>query len=280
MPELPEVETLRRDLLAYLPGEQVVSAEVLRAASVGYPKPPDVFCEQLIGQEFTDQITRRGKYLLLHLKAGARLGVHLRMSGRLLWRTADAPLETHLRVRMVMDSGHELRFEDMRVFGQLWLIPTLTPPEQIMTGLKRLGPEPFDAAFSAEYLAEKFRGRSQPIKTALLDQHLVAGIGNIYADEALFISRIHPLTPVQKLSLEALVRLRGAVVDVLIQGIAQRGTTLRNYTDAKGVNGNYAGTAWAYGRKGLPCRACGTPMERIRLAGRSAHFCPSCQSLE
>ncbi len=280
MPELPEVETLRRDLLAYLPGEQVASAEVLRAASVGYPKPPTVFCEQMIGQVFTDQITRRGKYLLLHLEAGAGLGVHLRMSGRLLWRSADAPMENHLRVRMVMTSGYELRFEDMRVFGQLWLIPARTPPEQIMTGLKRLGPEPFDKAFSAEYLAEKFRGRSQPIKTALLDQHLVAGIGNIYADEALFISRIHPLTPVQKLSLESLVRLHGAVVEVLTEGIAQRGTTLRNYTDAQGVNGNYAGTAWAYGRKGLPCRVCGTPMERIRLAGRSAHFCPSCQSLE
>jgi formamidopyrimidine-DNA glycosylase len=280
VPELPEVETLRRDLLAYLPGEQVVSAEVLRAASIGYPKPPTVFCEQMSAQVFTDQITRRGKYLLLHLKAGASLGVHLRMSGRLLWRSADVPDETHLRVRIVMASGHELRFEDMRVFGQLWLIPACTPPEQIMTGLKRLGPEPFDKTFSAEYLAKKFRGRSQPIKSALLDQHLVAGIGNIYADEALFMSRIHPLTPVQKLSLECLVLLHGAVVEVLSEGIAQRGTTLRNYTDAQGVNGNYAGTAWAYGRKGLPCRVCGTPMERIRLAGRSAHFCPTCQGLE
>jgi formamidopyrimidine-DNA glycosylase len=277
VPELPEVETLRRDLLLHLPDERVAGVEVLRSDSVGYPADPAVFSKQMIGQVFSDRMLRRGKYLLLYFKQGTALGVHLRMSGRLLWRRAEAPLEPHARVRIPMASGHELRFEDMRVFGRLWLIPVGVPPERVMGGLARLGPEPFAEMFDGQYLAGRFAGRNQPVKSALLDQQLVAGVGNIYADEALFSSGIHPALPVGGLDAAALERLHRAVVKVLEAGIAQRGATLRNYTDAQGMNGNYAGTAWVYGRKGQPCRVCHTPIERIRLAGRSTHFCPTCQ---
>lgn len=280
MPELPEVETLRRDLLIYLPGEQIKDVEVLRAASVGYPPDPVAFAAALVGQIFDERMVRRGKYLLLFFESGDALGVHLRMSGRLLWRSADAPLEVHTRVRLFLNSGHELRFEDLRVFGRLWFVPAAVASEQVVTGLTRLGPEPFSAEFSGDYLIERLRRRKQPIKTALLDQSLVAGVGNIYADEALFISGIDPTISAHKLTGAAIERLRQAVIRVLEQGIAQRGTTLRNYTDAQGVNGNYAGGAWVYGRRGEPCRNCGTPIERVRLAGRSTHFCPACQRVQ
>jgi len=278
VPELPEVETLRRDLLACLPGQQVVRVEVLREDSIGFPRPAATFAEAMVGQRFTDHSERRGKYLLLHLQAGAVLGVHLRMSGRLLFRASDHPREPHLRVCFALASGHELRFEDMRVFGRLWLVPVGVPVAQVVSGLAQLGPEPFDPLFDADYLARRFRGRTQPLKSALLDQNLVAGIGNIYADEALFCSGLHPLTPVERLSGQQLVRLRDAIVQVLEDGIERRGSSLRNYTDAQGVNGQYAGNAWVYGRRGAPCRRCRTAIERLRLAGRSTHFCPSCQS--
>lgn len=280
MPELPEVETLRRDLLTCLPGQQVLSVEVLRGDSVGNPQPPELFAEQIVGQVFTDRIDRRGKYLVLCLKAGGSLAVHLRMSGRLLWCSGDSPDGTHLRVRLSMTSGMQLRYEDMRVFGRLWLIPVGVPVEQVVSGLKLLGPEPFATDFSTDYLARRLAGRSQPIKSALLDQRLVAGIGNIYADEALFSSGIHPLAQCGRLGAGELERLRSAVVQVLEAGIDHRGSSLRNYTDTQGINGSYIGSAWVYGRRGQPCRQCGNAIERIRLAGRSAHFCPACQKLD
>lgn len=278
MPELPEVETLRRDLLRHLPGEKVRQVQVLRPDSVGYPDDPEAFKSGMAGQVFTDRMLRRGKYLVLDLESGAALGVHLRMSGRLLWREAGEPDESHLRVRFELEGGHELRFEDLRVFGRLWLVPPGTPAHQVIRGLVPLGPEPFEAVFGGGYLLEQFRGRSQAVKSALLDQRLVAGVGNIYADEALFSSGIHPATSVGNLDAAALERLARSVIDVLQEGIAHRGTTLRNYTDAQGVNGNYAGTARVYGRRGEPCRVCQVPIERIRLGGRSTHFCPKCQS--
>ncbi len=276
MPELPEVETLRRDLLIHLPGQKIVDVQVLRANSVGYPQV-DVFTEQLRGQRFTDHMLRRGKYLMLYFEDGAALGVHLRMSGRFLFRPSESVLDPHTRVRFSLEHGNDLRFEDMRVFGRLWLIPAGVSAETVMTGLTRLGPEPFAAEFDGAYLARRFGTRSSPVKSALLDQALVAGVGNIYADEALFTSGIHPTEPVNRLSRGALDRLYRAVVEVLEAGIRKRGSTLRNYTDTQGVNGNYAHQAWVYGRKGQPCRTCDTPIERIRLAGRSSHFCPTCQ---
>jgi formamidopyrimidine-DNA glycosylase len=204
-------------------------------------------------------------------------GVHLRMTGQLLWMAEDEPLQKHCRVRLQFPQGRELRFVDQRTFGQMWWVPPGCPPATIMTGLAELGPEPFAPEFSVAYLVEQLQGRKRPIKNALLDQRLVAGVGNIYADEALFLSGIQPQTLSAALSPQQIERLHGAVVKVLQDSIAARGTTFSDFRDVSGVNGNYGGIAWVYDRKGQACRHCASPIERIRLAGRSAHFCPTCQ---
>lgn len=276
MPELPEVETVRRGLFTALVGQKIVEVEELRPQSIGFPTPAD-FEQSLRGHAVLD-VSRRGKYLLIHLDRGAHLGVHLRMSGRLLVTLPEQPLGNHVRVRIFLDQGLELRFEDMRVFGRLWYVPPGKAAEDIITGLKHLGPEPLDN-FSGKDLADRLKKRTQPIKTSLLDQRVVAGIGNIYADESLFGARINPLRPAQSLTLKELDTLATVIQSTLRRAIALGGSTLRDYTDSRGINGNYQEEAWVYARKGAPCRVCGTLVERIRLAGRSTHFCPRCQPL-
>jgi formamidopyrimidine-DNA glycosylase len=275
VPELPEVETVRRGLIAALVGQKIAGVDVLRPQSIGFPLPAD-FEQSLLGHSVVD-VSRRGKYLLIHLDRGAYLGVHLRMSGRLLVTGPEQPLGPHVRVRIFLDQL-ELRFEDMRVFGRLWYVPQGKAVETVITGLQNLGPEPLDS-FSGKDLADRLKRRTQPIKTALLDQGVVAGIGNIYADESLFGANINPLRPAQSLTLAELDTLTAVIQSTLSRAIALGGSTLRDYTDSRGVNGNYQEEAWVYARKGSPCRVCGTPVERIRLAGRSTHFCPHCQPL-
>jgi formamidopyrimidine-DNA glycosylase len=276
VPELPEVETVRRGLITSLVGQKIAGVEVLRPQSIGFPFPAD-FVQSLRGHCVLD-VSRRGKYLLIHLDQGAHLGVHLRMSGRLLVTGPDQPLGPHVRVRIFLDQDLELRFEDMRVFGRLWYVPQGKAVETVITGLQNLGPEPLDN-FSGKDLSDRLRKRTQPIKTALLDQGVVAGIGNIYADESLFGAKINPLRPAQSLTRAELDTLTTVIQSTLRRAIALGGSTLRDYTDSRGVNGNYQEQAWVYARKGAPCRVCGTPVERIRLAGRSTHFCPHCQPL-
>ncbi|MCJ2541854.1 DNA-formamidopyrimidine glycosylase [Thermostichus vulcanus] len=275
MPELPEVETVRQDLQGLTLRSVVLRVEVLLPRTIAYPAV-EGFRQGLIGACFTGW-QRRGKYLLGSLDSGASLGVHLRMTGQMLWLKGSIPLSAYTRVRFGLEGGWELRFVDQRTFGQMWLVPAGVAPEQVITTLQRLGPEPFSTAFSDEYFQTALERSKRPIKTALLDQTLVAGVGNIYADEALFLSGIHPTTPAFQLSSTAIARLRETLVRVLQAGLAQRGTTLRDYRDLNGLNGNYQGQAWVYGREGDPCRVCGTPIQRLKLAGRSAHFCPHCQ---
>jgi formamidopyrimidine-DNA glycosylase len=276
VPELPEVETVRRGLITSLVGQKIAAVEVLRPQSIGFPTPVD-FAQNLLGHIFLD-VSRRGKYLLIHLDRGAYLGIHLRMSGRLLVTMADRPLGPHVRVRILLEKNRELRFEDMRVFGRLWYVPQGKAIESVITGLQHLGPEPL-ANFSGKDLAIRLKKRTQPIKTVLLDQRVVAGIGNIYADESLFGAKINPLKPAQFLTAEELDTLATVIQSTLSRAIELGGSTLRDYTDSRGVNGNYQAEAWVYARKGAPCRTCGTLVERIRLAGRSTHFCPYCQPL-
>ncbi len=205
------------------------------------------------------------------------LGVHLRMTGQLLWLNQEQPLQKHTRVRLFFANNCELRFVDLRTFGHMWWVPPSIAPESIITGLKRLGPEPFSADFSLEYLTRKLHNRQRSIKAALLDQELVAGVGNIYADEALFLSGIRPETLCSVLSLEQIERLRTSVIQVLQTSIGAGGTTFSDFLSVLGVNGNYGGVAWVYGRTGESCRSCGTLIQRLKLAGRSTHFCPECQ---
>jgi len=253
---------------------------VLRARAIAAPPVPAQFCSALEGCS-VDQWMRRGKYLMASLKRSGEdaghWGVHLRMTGQFLWmETAQQPCN-HTRVRVWNPEGQELRFVDLRSFGEMWWVPPGEPLESVMTGLKRLGPEPFSAAFTPQYLRQKLKGSSRAIKTALLDQALVAGVGNIYADESLFMSRIAPEERAGSLKLKQLERLHGALVEVLTTSIGAGGTTFSDFRDLTGTNGNYGNAAWVYRRTGEPCRVCGTPIRRDKLGGRSSHWCPSCQ---
>jgi formamidopyrimidine-DNA glycosylase (fpg) len=283
VPELPEVETVRQGLNQVTLNQTIVGGEVLLKRTLAYPFSVDEFLPGLTGVAIAAW-HRRGKYLLAELvqldsdtASGGWLGVHLRMTGQLLWVHPQDPLQKHTRIRLFFAENRELRFVDQRTFGKIWWVPPGQEVSSIITGLNNLGPEPFASEFSVEYLQEQFKKRQRPIKSALLDQSLVAGVGNIYADESLFLSGISPTTPCRALTYQQLEGLRRHIIQVLETSIKVGGTTIRNFLNVQGVNGNYGGTAWVYNRTGEPCRVCGTPIERLKLAGRSAHFCPKCQ---
>lgn len=281
MPELPEVETVRRGLNRVTRHRPIVHGEVLLARTVAHPDHPEAFWAGLVNTHFADW-QRRGKYLLGQLAqdqgaAAGYLGVHLRMTGQLLWVDPAEPVSPHCRVRIFLQGNRELRYVDQRTFGRLWWVPPGQDPASVITGLQALGPEPFDHAFSPAYLRDRLARSHRPIKNALLDQALVAGIGNIYADEALFLSGLRPTTLAHCIGLPRLKTLHQAILDVLTTSLESGGTTFSDYRDIYGVNGNYGGVAWVYDREGQPCRRCQTPIQRLKLAGRSAHYCPQCQ---
>ncbi|MEL6601653.1 MAG: DNA-formamidopyrimidine glycosylase [Cyanobacteria bacterium J06614_10] len=296
MPELPEVETVRRGLNRVSLHQPVRGGEVRLARTIAFPELADAFLAGVAETQLSGW-HRRGKYLMAGLQkigdrtsdkaldkagdyapeSGGWLGVHLRMTGQLLWVSQQEPVQTHCRVRLFFDDDRELRYVDQRTFGRLWWVPPNAPIASVMTGLTRLGPEPFSDDFSVEYFIGALKGRKKPIKNALLDQQLVAGIGNIYADEALFLSGIRPRVRCDRISKKRLIRLHAAILEVLTVSIESGGTTFSDFRDVHGVNGNYGGVAWVYDREGQPCRKCGSEITRLKLAGRSAHYCPTCQ---
>ncbi|MDA0291399.1 MAG: DNA-formamidopyrimidine glycosylase [Cyanobacteria bacterium] len=287
MPELPEVETVRRGLQQQVDGFVVQRVCVLRSRAVAAPKgDPDGFAAALSGCRINDW-QRRGKYLMAKLSKGCspagELGAHLRMTGQFQWlKEGEKPPCAHTRVQFWGHHGphqeaRELRFVDLRSFGELWYVPFGAATEQVITGLQRLGPEPFNSTFNATYLKQRFKGSSRPIKNALLDQAVVAGVGNIYADESLFLAGIQPHNPSGTLSLTQLKQLHSCLLEVLQASIGVGGTSFSDFRDLKGNNGNYGGAAWVYRRGGEPCRKCGTPLRRDKLGGRSSHWCPTCQ---
>lgn len=277
MPELPEVETVRRGLADRLNSFEIKEIEVCRARAIASPGGVDQFVAGLTGAT-VGAWSRRGKYLMAQLEPNrGSWGVHLRMTGQFQWHAKPAPPCNHTRVRFWNQSNEELRFVDVRSFGEMWWVPEGDDLDTVMTGLKRLGPEPFSDAFTGAYLKQRLKGSTRPIKTALLDQSLVAGVGNIYADESLFAAGIPPLTASGKLSIEQLVRLRDELINVLNISIGVGGTTFSDFRDLEGVNGNYGGQSWVYRRSGQPCRRCGTRISREKLSGRSTHWCPNCQ---
>ena len=280
MPELPEVETVRRGLEQQTQGFEISRVEVHRARAIASPANPAAFAAALCGCR-VGAWSRRGKYLMSQLSRGGKeagsWGVHLRMTGQFLWLETPKPACSHTRVQLFAASNQELRFVDTRSFGQMWWVPPGQPLDSVITGLGRLGPEPFSPAFNSAYMAERLRGSRRPIKNALLDQALVAGVGNIYADESLFAAGIRPATASGSLGVSQLERLRQALVEVLETSIGAGGTTFSDFRDLKGNNGNYGGVAWVYRRGGEPCRRCHTPIQREKLGGRSSHWCPSCQ---
>ena len=282
MPELPEVETVRRGLNNLTLQQPIQGGEVLLPRTVAYPPDTEGFIPSVTGTAIA-QWQRRGKYLLARLTQiesdahAGWLGVHLRMTGQLLWLAQSEPLQKHTRIRWFFANDRELRFVDTRTFGKVWYCPPETELESVITGLQKLGPEPFAEEFSLKYFTQKLK-RRRLIKTLLLDQAVVAGIGNIYADEALFKSGILPDTVAADLKPKQIKQLHQAIIEVLQTSIDKGGTTFSDFLSLLGVSGNYGDAALVYGRKDLPCKVCHTPIAKTKLNGRSSHFCPNCQS--
>jgi formamidopyrimidine-DNA glycosylase len=271
VPELPEVETVRRLLAPHLEGRRLERIEVLDARWCE-PAAPEEVEDALRGRRI-EGLSRRGKYIVLELEDEVFLVMHLRMTGNLL--LVDGPEPRWVRVRMHLDSGERLVFADMRRFGTGVVLLGAAARDEYFAS--RLGVEPLDEDFTADALRALARGRRAPVKAFLLTQERIAGVGNIYADEALYRARIHPLRPVGTLRRAQIEALRDAVVETLEAGIDARGATIDDYRNPDGASGAFQDRFLAYGREGEPCSRCGTPIRKIRAAGRGTYFCPRCQ---
>lgn len=273
MPELPEVETIRAGLEGRVTGARIVKVELLWPGCVATPSPEELAAE-LPGRTI-ERAGRRGKFLVLDLDEGAALTVHLRMTGRLRIARASEARGGHLRAAITLDRGDELWFEDQRKFGRLYFT---RDAHELAAVLSKLGPEPLEASFTRDALSELLGGRRAQLKPLLLNQGFIAGLGNIYVDEALFRARLHPLRRSDSLTAAETAALHEAIVYALEQGIANRGTTLSDYRDASGARGTNRERLQVFRREGTPCPRCGTPIEKIRVAQRGTHVCPTCQS--
>lgn len=272
MPELPEVETIRRRLEPALAGRKIVRAEIVDPR-LTRPVTPEEVAAELTGETIAT-LERRGKYLLVHLESGLTLLVHLRMTGSLRHRHAGGDLLPYERARLELDDGSELAYRDVRRFGT-WQL--LAPDELVEYLAARVGPEPLAPEFTVGLLGERLAGRRAPLKAALLDQSALAGLGNIYVDEALWRAKLHPTRPAGSLGKPALVRLHDAIRKTLETGIARQGSTLRDYALPDGESGSMQAEFRVYGREGKPCERCGTAISKTRIAGRGTWFCPRCQ---
>ncbi len=279
MPELPEVETVRRDLERVAVGRRVVEVLVPGRRSVRRQTPTE-FCEALAGRRI-EAACRHGKYLWSPLDDGKALVVHLRMSGQLrrVAPGAGAPVADHTHAVLRLEDGAELRFVDPRTFGELFVTGDLDPGGR-PRALASLGRDPMLDGVDTAGLRRLLAGRRAALKAFLLDQRQLAGIGNIYADEVCFRARLRPDRRCDGLDARQAAQLSRAVTEVLTEAVSARGSTLRDgrYRDLDGGPGGFQHRHAVYGRAGEPCPRCGTPIERSRVAGRSAHYCPGCQS--
>ena len=273
MPELPEVETIRRQLAPALEGRRLERIEV-RDPRWSDPAPPEAISDALNGRAI-EWLGRRGKYLVVSFEDDVHLVMHLRMTGNLLLVPADAEEPGHLRVVMDLDDGKRLLFVDVRRFGTGDVLLGSDALAEYFAS--RLGVEPLSPDFTAEALRALARGRKQPVKAFLLTQERVAGVGNIYADEALFRARIHPQRPVGTLKRPQVAALRDAVVETLEAGIDAKGASIDDYRQVDGAEGSFQDRFLVHLRKGKPCVRCGTPIQKMRAAGRGTYICPRCQ---
>jgi formamidopyrimidine-DNA glycosylase len=301
VPELPEVETVARDLQRWIAGATVVGVAVSWPRTIANPQPPERFVAELEGATIV-RVGRRAKSVLLHLADGRVLTVALRMTGALIVAPPGTPADPYARLVLSLDDGRELRYRDVRKFGRIGLYAggglrprrhPATPGRGAGRSGRRLaepraanrvgdvfarhGPEPLARRFTAARLAERLTGRSMRLKSLLLDQSFIAGVGNIYADEALWLARLNPLRTADSLTPEEVRRLHRAIRRVLRQGIANRGASFSDYVGADGEPGANAEQLAVYQRTGAPCLRCGRPIKRIVVGQRSTHFCPRCQ---
>lgn len=270
MPELPEVETIARQLGPVLTGRAITDVKVLDASVVA-PLKPAGFSRRVKGRLIAG-VNRRGKYLRLELASGATLVIHLRMTGQLIPLSAPPAKDPHLRLLFSFDNGSFMAFYDQRRFGRAFVLGSGDDDYW-----QKLGPEPLERSFTAARLAEAISGSRAPIKSFLMNQSHLAGIGNIYADEALFEAGIHPQRPAGSLSAAEAGRLVKAIKSILRQAISLNGTSIRTYRDAEGRAGRYQESFRVHHRQGERCPRCGGKVEKIKVGGRGTYFCPRCQ---
>jgi formamidopyrimidine-DNA glycosylase len=273
VPELPEVETIASDLRPLLVGRAIEAVDLRFPSIVRHPEP-EVFARDLPGQR-VEALDRRGKYILLRLSGGGILVIHLGMTGQLLHKLPEDPARPHTHVVLTLDNGTELRYSDPRRFGRL----LLGTEEELVAARKlpRLGPEPLDPQFTPGDLHRRLSGRRAPLKLLLLDQSVIAGIGNIYADEACYRARIRPDRPPARITRGRVKRLHQALRESLLLGIVNRGSSIDDYVDLYGAMGRQQEELQVYGRGGRPCLTCGRPLTLVRLGGRATVFCRRCQ---
>jgi formamidopyrimidine-DNA glycosylase len=288
MPELPEVETVRRGLNDLIIGKRVVQEE--HDTDKGFPNAPQDVQQFLVGATITD-VRRRAKVLLIDLSTDYTLVIHLKMTGQLVFRGeqvfgAGHPNESLIgelpdrstRVTLRFADDSRLYFNDQRKFGWMRLMPTIEVPE--IDFMKKVGPEPLEAEFTAEEFESRFKRRANTsIKAALLDQTVVAGIGNIYADESLWGAKVHPKRLVKTVTSEEFAAIYRELREVMAIAIEKGGSTDKNYVNAEGKRGNYLDFARAFRREGQPCPRCGADIIKFKAAGRGTHICPVCQLL-
>ena len=266
MPELPEVETFARALKPELVGQTIISADLRWARTLAIPSPAE-FKKQIIGQEIVD-VSRRAKYLVIYLK-DYKLLIHLRMSGDLIIRQGKIKAEKHDRLILHLSNQNYLAFNDTRKFGRVWLTDH---PDEI---LGKLGPEPLEKNFTAQWLFENLHARKRSLKPLLLDQTFLAGLGNIYTDECLHIAELHPLASSNNVTKEQAVVLHKAIRAVLKEGIRRNGASI----DWVYRGGDFQNYFRVYGREGEPCPVCGTNIQKLIVGQRGTHVCPNCQRL-
>ncbi len=293
MPELPEVETVRRGLEEKLNNFIIKKVEVCRDSTVAFPSNKKEFINGL-QNSLIHKWDRRGKYLIAELKKfendniqfplekssknNGLLVVHLRMTGYFkFFENSNKPCK-HTRIRVFDKKNNELRFIDIRSFGQMWWIKEGLSPNKIIKGLGSLGPEPFSKDFDANYLKKVISKKTKSIKATLLDQTIVAGIGNIYADESLYSAGISPFREAKTIKMNELVNLKKSIVHILKKSIGSGGTTFSDFRDLEGENGNFGLQTNVYRRTGKECRKCGNLIQRLKISGRSTHWCPKCQT--
>ncbi|MEA2471210.1 MAG: formamidopyrimidine-DNA glycosylase [Thermoleophilaceae bacterium] len=275
MPELPEVETIKRYLAPHVEGRTIAGLEVLDPRWCD-PAPPEELAQAVDGRRI-ERLSRRGKYLDWELEDEVHVVMHLRMTGTILLVAAseDAPERKHLRVRIELDDGNRALFVDPRRFGTGDVLLGDDARDDYFD--RRLGVEPLSPDFTAEALRAQAAGRKQPVKAFLLNQERVAGVGNIYADEALFIAGIHPLRPVGTLKRAQTAALRDAVIRVLNDGIEAKGASIDDFRHPDGAQGSFQDRFLIHLREGEPCVRCGTAVKKMRAAGRGTYVCEHCQ---
>ncbi|MGG0186104.1 DNA-formamidopyrimidine glycosylase [Bacillus rhizoplanae] len=273
MPELPEVENVRRTLEKLVRGKTIEEVIVTYPNLVKEPDDAELFKEMLRG-ETIEEVGRRGKFLLIYVTRYVIVS-HLRMEGKYMLHEADDPVDKHIHVRFRFTDGTELRYKDVRKFGTMHLFEKGS--ELTVMPLADLGPEPFSGELTPAYLRERMQKTARKVKVVLLDQRIVVGLGNIYVDEVLFRSRIHPEREASSLTNEEFETLYKEIVATLTEAVERGGSTIRTYMNSQGQIGSFQERLYVYGRKGEPCVTCGTALEKTVVGGRGTHYCPVCQ---